>query len=333
MMSPFVRLSTTVALLALAAGGAVAAPRPVPPAGPVAFIAPESPGDIAEVCRTALVADVARVRPGETFHLAFTASLAFQWHTYWINPGDTGVPARLSVRAPEGFTVGEPRYPRPEVITGPEGTTYGYEHEAWIFVPVTAPADLPADGRRLRFEMDAMYLACRELCLIGSATLAVELEAAADDVEAAAAGPIPADPAVMEPMRPWLARLPRPLADMPGATMDLEIDAEAGRGRLNLVIPAAAAADPEARPVILPSPGPGITFGAADIRREADAWRIGIPLQVSVGNALGRPLLVRGLVGLGDDPADPAVAFERRVPLPQPAAASTGSSAPAAGAD
>lgn len=328
-MSPFVRLSTAVALLALSAGGAVAASRPVPPAGPVAFIAPEDPSDIAEVCRTALVADVARVRPGETFHLAFTASLAFQWHTYWINPGDTGVPARLSVRAPEGFTVGEPRYPRPEVLTGPEGTTYGYEHEAWIFLPVTAPSDLPADGRRLRFEVDAMYLACRELCLIGSTTLAVDLEAAADEAEAAAAGPIPADSAVMESMRPWLARLPRPLADVPGATMDLQVDAAAGRGRLDLMIPAAAAGVTEARPVILPSPGPGVTFGAADIRREADQWRIRIPLQVSVGNALGRPLLVRGLVGLGDDPADPAIAFEQRVPLPEPAA----ESAPARGGD
>jgi DsbC/DsbD-like thiol-disulfide interchange protein len=319
MMSPFVRHSipvASVAALVLAAAAAPTSPRPVPPAGPTAFIAPDQPGDISEVCRTALVADVARVRPGETFHLAFTASLAFQWHTYWINPGDTGVPARIAVRAPEGFVVGEPRYPRPEVITGPEGTTYGYEHEAWIFVPVTAPADLPADGRGLRFEMDAMYLACRELCVIGTTTLAVELAAAADASEAAAAAPIPADPAVMDAMRPWLARLPRPLADVPGGSMDLQIDPAGGRGVVDLMVPAGPGG-PEARPVILPAPGPGVRFEAAEIRWEADAWRIRIPLRISVGNALGGPLLVRGLVGLGPDPADASVAFERRIPLPE----------------
>ena len=324
MMSPSVRQSTLAAVLSLAAASAASAaaapgatPRPVPPAGPIAFIAPEQPGDISEVCRTALVADVARVRPGETFHLAFTASLAFQWHTYWVNPGDTGVAARISVRTPEGFVAGEPRYPRPEVLAGPEGTTYGYEHEAWIFVPVTAPADLPADGRTLRFEMDAMYLACRELCVIGSTTLAVELAAAADASEAAAVAPIPADPAIMDAMRPWLARLPKPLEGIPGASLEVAMDAGAGRGEVNLRIPAAPG-EPEARPVILPSPGPGVVFGPADIRRDAGVWMIRIPLRISAGNALGGPLLIRGLVGLGSDPADPSVAFERRIPLPEP---------------
>jgi len=281
--------------------------RVVPPAGPTGFDAPEDAMDIAQVARVALVADVARVRPGETFHLAITASMAKHWHTYWMNPGDTGVPVRLNVQAPEGFTVGELRYPRPQVITGPEGTTYGYDEEAWIFVPVTAPSSLSAGDAPFEFTVELMYLVCREMCLIGSETLSLSLPAGAGDAAT------PADERTMAAMRPWLARVPAPLEKLDGATMSVDLDA----GHVRISVPvAAAAATADASPVILPAPGPGVRFGEPAIRRDGDRWDIRIPLTLSPGNTLGQPYRIRGLLGLGEKPEDPAWQFHQTFPVP-----------------
>ena len=38
------------------------------------------------------------------------------WHTYWINPGDSGDPASFNWNLPEGFNISEPLWPTPELI-------------------------------------------------------------------------------------------------------------------------------------------------------------------------------------------------------------------------
>jgi DsbC/DsbD-like thiol-disulfide interchange protein len=296
--------------------GAIAPPRIDPPAGPIGFTAPDDPAEIGDVARVAFVADVARIRPGQTFHLAFTASMAKHWHTYWVNPGDTGVPTSFEVTAPAGFRVGEPLHPRPQVIINAEGTTYGYEEEAWIFIPVTAPRDLPTDGRELRFDIEASYLVCRDICLLGFAEGTVTLPTTTGPSDPASPATVPAEPAdaaTMLSMRPWLARLPKPLAELPGATAEVDLD----RATLRLRVPASAVPAGAASPVILPAPGPGVGFGSARVARADDGgWDILVPLELSPGNTLGRPYLIRGLIGFGAAPTDPAWRFAMTFPVP-----------------
>ena len=301
----------TLAALAFAAPSLSSPDVPPPPTGPGGFDAPAEPDDVAQVARVAVVADVDRIRPGRTFHLAFVASLAKHWHTYWENPGDTGVPLQATVDAPPGFEVGEPRYPRPEVITGPTGTTYGYEEQAWIFIPVTAPADLDPDGRPLELEVDLTYLVCRELCLIGTEVATVTIPAATD-ADAAAPDRSEAPPG----MAAWLERVPRPLTDLRGAELSIETGGrdEGTRGELRLRVPRDAA---PGRPVIVPAPGPGVSFGDAVVGTTDDGrWDVRVPLTLDPGNALGGPFVVRGLVGLGPEPTDPAWRFDRTIPIP-----------------
>ncbi|MFL2733220.1 MAG: protein-disulfide reductase DsbD domain-containing protein, partial [Gammaproteobacteria bacterium] len=53
-------------------------------------------------------------------------SLQKDWHTYWINPGDSGEAATFEWDLPDGFHVTGPFWPEPEVIPYPPLTTYGY---------------------------------------------------------------------------------------------------------------------------------------------------------------------------------------------------------------
>ena len=61
---------------------------------------------------------------GEIF-LVVRFNLDKDWHTYWINPGDSGDPASFNWDLPEGFNISEPIWPTPELIPYPPLTTIG----------------------------------------------------------------------------------------------------------------------------------------------------------------------------------------------------------------
>ena len=61
------------------------------------------------------------------------------WHTYWINPGDSGDPASFNWDLPEGFNISEPIWPAPELIPYPPLTTFGYTNELKLLFKLSLP--------------------------------------------------------------------------------------------------------------------------------------------------------------------------------------------------
>lgn len=106
--------------------------------------------------------------PGETNWLAVVLRLAKGWHTYWINPGDAGMPPRLRWHAPAGFEIGEPRFPTPARFVSDGMVSFGYEDEAILLVPLVAPADLANESHVIELQVDA--LVCRDVCIPQRAT-------------------------------------------------------------------------------------------------------------------------------------------------------------------
>ena len=47
------------------------------------------------------------------------------WHTYWINPGDSGEKAIFNWNLPQGYSISSPKWPAPKVIPYPPLMTYG----------------------------------------------------------------------------------------------------------------------------------------------------------------------------------------------------------------
>ncbi len=150
-------------------------------------------------------ADVSSIAPGSTFHLAVHYRIEKDWHIYWLNPGDSGMPTTVEITAPEGFRVGPVFFPGPRRI-GPaeEMTTYGYEGEATVIAEIKAP-DYLKPGASLRFDVQTDWLVCKATCLLGSARASVTLRASAEAR--------PSDPANADRFKSAKARLPRPLKE------------------------------------------------------------------------------------------------------------------------
>ena len=56
--------------------------------------------------KVALVAEGESIRPGQPFRVGLQMKIDSGWHTYWKNPGDAGLPTRLTWTLPEGFAAG-----------------------------------------------------------------------------------------------------------------------------------------------------------------------------------------------------------------------------------
>jgi thiol:disulfide interchange protein DsbD len=86
-----------------------------------------------------------------------------EWHTYWKNSGDSGLPTVLEWQLPAGVTAGEIAWPAPKKI--PVGTlaNYGYENTVLLPVPLTVAPGF--SGSQLDIQLKAAWLVCRKECI------------------------------------------------------------------------------------------------------------------------------------------------------------------------
>ena len=64
--------------------------------------------------------------PGQPLHLALRQQIQPGWHTYWSNPGDSGLPTTIDWSLPQDFRAGPIVWPTPErFVVGPV-VGYGY---------------------------------------------------------------------------------------------------------------------------------------------------------------------------------------------------------------
>ena len=125
-----------------------------------------------------LLSDGQSIAPGRTFWLGLRQQIPPGWHTYWVNPGDSGEPPRVEWALPAGFTAGEIHWPHPERIPVGPAMSYGYSNAVVLPIPVTAPADLPPGGRVI-LRGQASWVVCEKTCVPEEAPVELSLPVAA----------------------------------------------------------------------------------------------------------------------------------------------------------
>ena len=105
-------------------------------------------------------------KPGDTIWAGVDLKMEPGWHTYWKNPGDAGQATEIKWQLPAGVTAGEIQWPLPEKLPPAEVTTYGYENEVMLLVPLTLASNLPAGALNLAAKVS--WLECKESCIPAS---------------------------------------------------------------------------------------------------------------------------------------------------------------------
>ena len=215
------------------------------------------------------------------------------WHLYWTNPGDSGLPPRLTWTLPVGWSAAAPRFPVPEREDDSGLVSFIYRHDVRLLVEVSAPADATPGEHPLVVQID--YLACKESCMPGKTAATVLVPVVAQ------AAPSP----VMD-----LGRFAVSLA-----ASGVSVVVHSSAGAVEIDVRGTDLPEPSAFPFIPAEEGRFQLTAKQVVSASSAAWRLRIPLT----NGQAMPDTVRGmLVGL---PGVSGVMFD--VPLMSESAVKT----------
>lgn len=168
----------------------------------------------------ALLADRTAIVPGEKAWLAIPLRIEKEWHVYWRNSGDTGLPTDVSWTLPKGFKVGPVLMPPPVRYRDALSLiSFVLDGEPVLLAELEVPPDAPA-GESVTIEAMAEWLVCKELCIMGDATLKLSLPVVAEASRS--------KPDNSELFKAAHARIPSPIGEAPhlsGLRAGADVDA------------------------------------------------------------------------------------------------------------
>ena len=121
-----------------------------------------------------LVAENQWIAIGRPFYLGLHFQLEKGWHIYWVNPGDSGEPPRVTWQMPPGLSPGAIEWPAPQRLGTSSIVDFGYEDAVTLIVPVHAEINLAAQPLA-QLGAEIRVLVCREICVPGRTQLSLTL--------------------------------------------------------------------------------------------------------------------------------------------------------------
>jgi thiol:disulfide interchange protein len=120
-----------------------------------------------------LLSEVKQIQPGNSFWIVLRLTMKPGWHTYWLNPGDSGMPTQIDWILPEGFQASPIHWLAPDRIPFGKLVNFGYSNESFHLVEITPPKDLSGQPQTLTAK--ASWLVCEETCIPESADISLTL--------------------------------------------------------------------------------------------------------------------------------------------------------------
>lgn len=126
-----------------------------------------------------LIAEHASVQPGGRTRVGIHFEIEEGWHIYANPPGDAGLATSVAWSGPAGVTFGPLYGPRPQTFLEPgDIRTFGYAGATVLYSALKASPRMPV-GQALPIRARVKWLACREICIPGSAELELALPVSA----------------------------------------------------------------------------------------------------------------------------------------------------------
>jgi thiol:disulfide interchange protein/DsbC/DsbD-like thiol-disulfide interchange protein len=113
------------------------------------------------------------IAPGKPLWLGLQLTHAPHWHTYWKNPGDSGLPTTFKWTLPEGLSAGDIDWPTPKRL--PIGPLLNFGYDGTVLLPVPVSVESAQGGKTIRVKLEADWLVCEIECIPQSGTFEIDL--------------------------------------------------------------------------------------------------------------------------------------------------------------
>jgi thiol:disulfide interchange protein DsbD len=258
-----------------------------------------------------LVTEQTAIVPGAPFTVGLLLRMDPDWHVYWKNPGDSGLPTTIDWSLPPGFAAKALQWPIPERIEQQGLVTYGYSRQVLLPVEIVPPRTL-APGSVVTLRARAGWLACRVECTPGSAQLSTSMPVAQSEDRA--------DPRWTDLFNAARMRLPviNPAVQVSGTSDGQRIVLHAQ----GLTLP------PGMRATFIPSTTETIRDSAP---QKAEINGSSLSLQLAVPDGIAPPRELRGIIVFAGQGRESALEVDTALTSSVPRTGSSGSSSGVAG--
>lgn len=178
--------------------------------------------------KAALVARESVIVPGKPITVSLRLEIIEHWHTYWKNPGDSGLPTKIKWTLPDGLVAKPIEWAAPQRLPLGPLTNFGYEGTVDHIVRIETPSSLVV-GSTATLKASASWLVCKDVCIPEEAELTLTLPVAANSATT---------PAIQAQFDTAFARISKPnsnwqtSAKIEGNTLQLTLNSLTALGKL-----------------------------------------------------------------------------------------------------
>ena len=104
------------------------------------------------------------VQAGQPLMLGLSIQHQPGWHTYWLNPGDSGLATQLQWQLPPGWKAGPTLWPLPGMIRVANMVNHGFEGQVLLGSSIQV-SPTAANAPSLELRLQAEWLVCKEECI------------------------------------------------------------------------------------------------------------------------------------------------------------------------
>ena len=133
-------------------------------------IADENGNDHVEV---KLLCDYQSITAGQNFRIGVQFKLEPEWHIYWRNAGDSGLPPSVKWELPNGFSLKELDWPLPDRLVTSDIATYIYHDTIVLLYEISAPDKI--GDKEITLSANVDWLICKESCIPGNQKITLQL--------------------------------------------------------------------------------------------------------------------------------------------------------------
>ena len=118
------------------------------------------------------------VTPGSTVWLGLQIRHQQGWHSYWKNPGDSGLPTTLEWTLPAGLSAGEIAWPVPKKLPLGPLVNYGFDGTLLLSAPVRVGPEFKAPiFGDINIRLKSVWLVCKTECIPQEGEFTLKLSA------------------------------------------------------------------------------------------------------------------------------------------------------------
>lgn len=95
--------------------------------------------------------------------LGLLVNLEKDWHLYWRNSGDSGIPTSIQLSLPNGFTSYKVFFPIPKSFEFDGLVSYGYENQVMFVIEVDLPERIELKEYVIGVKIKSLI--CKDICI------------------------------------------------------------------------------------------------------------------------------------------------------------------------